>query len=154
MTEEEYRKSVYTRAGEVKTTKDLVKFIEEVTTYKHDYGTIVYGCYAAMKAAFNVVNRSPMGGITGFQAGCLGWEAVKEFLSIKGPAKLVKYDSMLYPQYADHFEKTIDKETWEHLQKEAKRLTAEEAGVAHPNVKAHWQTILDGVVPFGYVVKE
>lgn len=44
-----------------------------ITGYEHDYGTICHAVHAAMMAAFSSVNKSPTGGISGFQASCVGW---------------------------------------------------------------------------------
>lgn len=151
MTEFEYRDQIYKKAADVKTKDDLDAVLTEIRTHAHDYSTIVYGCAAAMKAAFNYINRSDAGGITGFQAGCLGWEIIKEFMFIKGPARLVDYENMLYPQYQRKFSKTITPDTWEHLQKKAKELIGEERNV-HPDVLAHWKSIAAGDIPFGYAL--
>ena len=56
-----------------------------------------------------------------------------------------------YPQYENSFSKTISKYTWEKLQEEAKRKLEEGVGV--DKVQEHWQSIIDGVVPFGYEVE-
>lgn len=153
MTEREYKEHIYAKAKEVKTQKDLGKLIDEIGSYNHDYGTIVYGCMAAMKAAFNVVNNSPNGGITGFQAGCLGWECVREFMMVDGPLRLIDYSNMLYPQYADSFQSTITRECWAKVQEKAgERLKVQPH--ANPTVVAHWQSIVDGKIPFGMTVMD
>ena len=61
---------------------------------------------------------------------------------------MLKMEEMLYPQYEDTFT-TISTETWEWLQKEANAKLAE-GGDVHPSVKAHWESIVGGIVPFGY----
>lgn len=141
-------------AREVKTPEQLAVFVTHLTTdYEHDYGTIVHAIHAAMKAAMRVVDSSPQGGITGFQASCIGWMQVKDLFMVRDgdPLRLVNYSDMLYPQYEDKFAKQISPRTWEMLQKEAKEKLADDAS-AHPNVKAHWETIAAGRVPFGYTV--
>jgi hypothetical protein len=150
MTEHEYRDMVYKKAADVRTKDDLDALLKEITEYGHDYGSIVYGCMAAMKGTFNYVNRADCGGITGFQAGCIGWECVKEFLSIQGAAKLIDYDNLLYPQYAEKFDKTISEDIWKDIQEKAKKnLLGDHAS---PSVKAHWESIVRGQIPFGYRV--
>lgn len=151
MTEAEYKELIYKRVELIENLDQLNGLIKEIMEYDHDYGTIVYGCYAAMKAAFKVVNNSPNGGITGFQASCLGWEATKDFLSIRGPAKILDYDNLLFPQYEDDFKKTISVETWKHLQdKAAKEL---KIGGGSPEVQKHWESIVAGKIPFGFTLK-
>lgn len=154
MTEKDYKEMVYRKAKEVETKEQLVEFIDYVTDFKHDYGTVIYGCCAVMKAAFRVVNSSPKsGGITGFQAGCIGLEMIQEFMMIKPPFKVVDLNNLLFPQYRSKFEKTIDQETWGYLQKQAKEnLESEERGAFA--VRKHWKSIVDGVVPFGFTIKE
>ena len=80
--------------------------------------------------------------------------------------KLLNYDYMLYPQYEDHVEKTIDLETWikmqekasenynEYLSEKARLENGDEyAFPASKKVAAHWRSIIDGNVPFGFKVK-
>jgi hypothetical protein len=155
MTEKQYKEEIYKKASEVKTAEQLTALLKEIDEFNHDYGTIVYACMAAMTGAFNVVNNGKQGGITGFQAGCLGWEAVRKFLTMNdGPVRLQEFNNMLYPQYAENFEKTITPETWEFLQKEADKNLTENTKHTHPNVLNHWKSIKNGQVPFGYQVKE
>lgn len=131
------------------TPDKLGEFIRKLTqNYEHDYGTICHACAAAAIAAAQAVNHSDQGGITGFQAGCIMWSFVRHWMHIDGPMRLVKYEDMLYPQYADKFSE-ISKETWEFLQAEAKKHIAESAEHAHPAVISHWQSIVDGAIPFG-----
>lgn len=151
MTELEYKEMIYKKASEVENKDDLNKLLDEITSHGHDYGSIVYGCMAAMKAAFKVVNNGSQGGITGFQAGCLGWECVHEFMMIKAPCKILDYGNMLYPQYKDKFEKTITQETWNGLQKKAEEKLKEIEHVSS-KVVTHWQSVKNGKVPFGYSV--
>ena len=67
--------------------------------------------------------------------------------------KLLDFDNMLYPQYEDSFEKTISVETWENLQEQAKKNLASK-DFATDGVRNHWQSIVDGKVPFGFIVKK
>lgn len=153
VTELEYKEFIYKRAETVRNQKDLSALIREITSYNHHYGTIIYGCMGAMKAAFNVVNRSPQGGISGWQAGYLGWECVMEFMSIKPPCRLQDFNNLLYPQYADSFEKTISMATWKDLQAKAAKNLENERKYASPNVMAHWKNIVAGEIPFGFQIK-
>lgn len=156
MTEAQYKEMIYAKAKEVKTVEQMNSLIAEVIGYKHDYGTIVYGMCAAMLAASRAVDYSPNGGITGFQGGCVGWQMVSEFLASgdkDAPMKLIDYDKLLYPQYASNFDKVISADTFKWLQeKAAKNLTNKTH--AHPDVVAHWQSIADGKLPFGFTVQE
>jgi len=152
LTEKEYKEQVYELADKVKTSEDLRGLLADISTYNHDYGTIVYGCAAAMRGAFNVINKGASGGITGFQAGCLGWQLVEDYMSIKAPARILDFKNMLYPQYEAEFQKTISKDAWELLQKKDKKQI-EETERVHPDVLAHWNSIVEGNIPFGWTLK-
>jgi hypothetical protein len=129
--------------------------------YEHDYGTICHAIALAAYAAARAVDAGSQGGITGFQAGAVMWEFMRIWNGIEGPARLLQYENMLYPQYEDRYNKTISKSTWEWLQKEAKKKLTDvaEARLAgrsepSPTIIDHWQTILDGKIPFGYTVED
>ena len=68
--------------------------------------------------------------------------------------RLIDYDNFLFPQYRNKYEKTISNYTWEKIQEKAKERLAENDRMVHPNVKAHWENIVAGVVPFGYTVED
>lgn len=134
------------------TLETLPAFLTKLTQdYQHDYGTICKAIAVAAVAAANAVDASPQGGITGFQAGAVMWEFIRGWQGIQGPLRLVRYGEMLYPQCADKFATTIPRSVFAELQRLAgERLAA--GDYAHPDVRAHWQSIVDGVVPFGYML--
>ena len=135
------------------TLKTLPKFLKHLTAdYNHDYGTICHAVAIGAVAAAKAVNRTPEGGITGFQAGAVFWEFYKRWMHEEGPARLVNYGHMLYPQYEDDFARTITPSTWKWLQDEAKKNLGERPGLSKGTVADHWQSIVDGKVPFGYKV--
>lgn len=205
------------------TIETLPNFLKEITeNYQHDYGTICHAMAIAAIASARAINASPQGGITGFQAGAIMWEFIREwnYSGNKTGLKLVDYDNLLYPQYEDEFEKAISSGVWENLQKEAKanireantkyatylvakeeyrkeiasfvekysdyyenrehydklgigtgdQWEAEEKKMASgfefapqepyepinngSNVYQHWQSIVDGVAPFGFKISD
>lgn len=149
ITEEQGAHKPWYDEAQTMTVERLPEFIRKLTQdYEHDYGTICHACAAAAIAAAQAVNHSDQGGITGFQAGCIMWEFIKRWMHIDCPARLQKYDDLLYPQYAEKFV-AISAETWDWLQKQAAEKIAENNALAHPDVLAHWQTIVDGTIPFG-----
>jgi hypothetical protein len=79
---------------------------------------------------------------------------MKEVINTKCGLKLINYDDMLYPQLEHKFEKTITPDVWDALQTEAAARLKEHPDWTHPNVVSHWQSIVDGKVPFGYSVQE
>lgn len=121
--------------------------------YRHDYGTICHALTAGSIATMWAMDKHEQGGITGFQASCIMWEFIRNWMSYESSLKLVKYDDMLYPQYEGKFAKTISKSVFEDLQKKAKK-NLEESEFVHAAVKAHWESIVNGIVPFGYEIKE
>ncbi len=135
------------------TIENLSEYLTQLLDREHNYNTIAEAIVAGLRASLKAMDRHPNAGITGFQHGWIVRHFLHKELSIKGPAQLLKYEDMLYPQHQRYFEKTITREAWEFLQTEAtKRLKEVEGNMAHPNVMAHWQSIVDGKVPFGYVV--
>jgi hypothetical protein len=138
------------------TMKDLPEFLRHLSEdFEHDYGTICHAIAAAGVAAMRALDRTPEGGITGFQAACIMWEIIVGWRTeYRGkPLKLVNYEKMLFPQYEHAFQKRISPDTWEWLRKQAREKLDEEEGAA-PGVLAHWQAIVAGQVPFGYRVSE
>jgi len=132
------------------TPEKLSDFIRKLTEdYEHNYGTICHAASAAAVAAARAIDHSPTGGITGFQAGCIMWGFVQNWMGLKSPLRMINYEDMLYPQHDYKYEKTISKDVWEWLQEEAKKKIEE-----HPNsngrVVEHWKSIVDGKIPFGY----
>ena len=138
------------------TLPDFLRHLAE--DYQHDYGTIVHAMSAGAIAAASALDHSPAGGITGFQAGAVMWGFIANWSGDykDKPLRLVNYEHLLYPQYADHFALTISSETWQWAQEQARRLLAERPNddLVSERVRAHWQTIADGIPPFGLTVQE
>lgn len=161
-TEQGFREQAYEIAKSVNTTDELAEFVKFISNVPLDYGTAVYAQCAAMLAAQHVINQGEQGGITGFQAGFIGWEMVKKFMSVGDCGlSLVDWENMLYPQYEERFEKTMSRKIFEGLQEKAKERLAKSNDdesingySIHPEVRKHMESIVNGVVPFGYVVKE
>lgn len=107
-------------------------------------------------------------GLSGFQVGCIMWGIIDKLMITEHDCgmRLVNYNDMLYPQYDDRFEKTIDPDTWKKLQEKAsekyqeylaekakENMGDERAFPACEEVAAHWKRIVDGNVPFGYKIE-
>lgn len=135
--------------------EDLDGFIKHLTNdYIHDYGTICHAMSIGSIATMWAMNHTDNGGITGFQAGCIMWENIKNWMTEYKdvPLKLVNYNDMLYPQYENKYQKILSDDTFEWLKEQATK-NLNEREVAHPDVIAHWETIAAGNVPFGYVLQ-
>ena len=142
------------QAREIKNQEELVQFIDHILNdYKHDYGTTVRAISAMILATASM--GADLMGITIFQDGIIMWDFILNWMYTdnKTGLKIVDYDNMLYPQYEDRFQKTISKDVWKDLRKEAKHKIKNE-GCACERVVRHWQSIVEGVVPFGYEVKD
>lgn len=141
-------------ADAIKTPEELATFVHHLTDdYIHDYGTICHAISAACRAAYHVVNASPQGGITGFQASCIGWDMVNLFMGkCEGGRRIVKFENLLYPQCHSQFTQ-VSQETADWLIKEAKRRL-EDNKTAPPEVLGHWKAIAEGNLPFGFTIEK
>lgn len=139
------------------TLETLPEFMNHVLNdYEHDYGTICKAIAACGAAAMYAANATEQGGITGFQASCINWEIQKawgSFVTHTG-ARLINFDDMIFPQYENRFEKTMDMETWESIQEYARDRLKAAAEEMTPRVRSHMESIVAGNVPFGYKIKE
>jgi hypothetical protein len=155
ITEESGLHIEWMREAKDMTLDALPEFLRKLTQdYSHDYGTICHAIAAAAVAAAWAVEKSPQGGITGFQAGAVSWEMLKGWGGItlgETGSRIINFDDLLFPQYAEKFT-TIPEETWEKLVAAASvRLKDAEAFVA-PAVLRHWKSVASGNVPFGLKV--
>ncbi len=148
-------KKKWTAKAKICTLETLPDFIREMTeNYEHDYGTSCYIAAIAAIAAARAISHSSQGRIAATQVGIIthlfimGWR----YADNKTGLHLIDYDDLLYPQYEDKHEKTIDKVVWASIRDCAKELM-KDADKGTQDYQ-HWQSILDGVVPFGYKVEE
>lgn len=141
----------------IESFEELVSFLEKI---KDNYGS-GYGeapraiAQAALATAYYLADKEF--GITGFQANFVMWDFLFDwqFPSNECGLKIVNYDDMLLPQNEHRFEKVISKETFAKLQVKAKdNLINRDLDYVHGSVLKHWQSIANGNVPFGYVIKE
>ncbi|MFH1665341.1 MAG: hypothetical protein ABIA77_04245 [Candidatus Omnitrophota bacterium] len=147
---EEWYKEAKSKGMSFETLPEFLKKLCE--NYTHDYGTICHALTAGAIATMWAMNKTDQGGITGFQASCIMWELIKNWMSYEGPMKLLQYDEMLYPQNEEKFKTSISPETWERIKEKAREgLANPQCG--SPKVREHWQSILRGVIPFGYCLK-
>ena len=145
----------FAKAKEVRTPEQLVAFMRQVMDgYIHDYGTVCKAIAACALAASWCANRMEggAGGITGFQSGAVFWEYARRWQGIDGPARLMRYSEMLFPQHEVDFARTITPLTADWLRAEAGKLLAE-GGPSHPEVVAHWKKIAEGNLPWSFEVR-
>jgi len=137
------------------TIGSLPSFIEKLTThYEHDYGTVCRAIACVAIASANATMRTPAcDGITGFQAGCIQWDMIRLwgiFNSVTG-LKIIDHDELLYPHNEAEF-RTISRNVWVKVQKEARDKLKYNPN-ANPSVIKHWNTIVDGKIPFGLTLE-
>ena len=144
----------YKKAAQTKTTGELTDFIDGVCGVGDmDYGAAVHAATAVTVAASWLMSHKI--GFSGFQASIIGLEYLMHWTHRDSIGiRVTDYTNLLYPQYASYFEKTISKDFWDKLQEEAKRRLEENDKYVHPKVVAHWQSIVDGNVPFGFIVED
>lgn len=154
VTEEMHPENAWFEEARKMTIENLPNFIERIIHgYNHDYGTACHAVSACAVATAWATCGDENIGLSGFQAGFVMWDFIRQWMYMYNECgmKLIDYDNFLYPQYAEKMDKTINKSTWEQLQKRAKELIATDND-ACLRVQLHWQSIVDGIVPFGYRV--
>ena len=154
MNEFEIKDKLKTDRMEIKTFDDLVAFLKESREYSFDYGGAPRAiAQAALATAWWFAGDF---GITNFQAGFVMWDFIIDWMYRNNECglRIVDHDDMPYPQYDYKFEKTISPKTWSNIQRQAEKNLRDNAEHTHPAVIAHWKSIVNGVVPFGYSVKE
>jgi hypothetical protein len=158
ITEEMNVHAEWYKEAQDQTLETLPAFLQKLATeFEHDYGTICHALASSAIASAWAMNRTEQGGITGFQAGAVMWEFIKHwgYGGELKPLRLFDYSNMLYPQYEEYFEKNISEDTWKWLQTQAAEQLSDENAMMHTEVRNHLQSIVNGVVPFGYaVIKE
>jgi len=157
ITEEMKLQDEWYKEAKDQTLETLPEFINKlINNYSHDYGTICHAITASAIGTAWAIDKSDEGGITGFQASAIMWEFIKHWMyqDNKLGLRLINYDDILFPQYKDRFKNTISSEHWERIRKEAKNELEKSEGKAHSDVIAHWQSIIDGKLPFDFMLKD
>lgn len=156
MSEIDIREELLKKQKNIDTFEKLTAYLKDIEeNYNCGYGEapIAMGQAAAAVAWY----FSKQFGITGFQAGFVMWEFLRNwtYRNNQTALRVVNYDDMLYPQYDYKFEKTITPETWESIQEAAKKNLETDHGYSvHPKVREHWESIVAGNIPFGYTIRE
>jgi hypothetical protein len=153
-------------ARAIKTVEEFVAFHDKLMNgFAHDYGTEIHALAALALAGACLGNHDPInGGISGAQAMGVMWQWLEGWgTGPRNMGRILDYEDMLYPQYGRKF-KQLSATAWKFLQERAAAELAEDAKVvegpemgkdgarikASPRSRNHWQSIVDGVVPFGW----
>ena len=139
---------------DIKSFDDLVAFLQRIKNNCNiDYGAAPRSiAQAALATAWYLADDF---GITGFQASYVMWDFIKDwrYRNNECGMKIVNYDEMLYPQNYYNFEKAISKNAFIALQKKALKKLKEEDYALSSEIE-HWKSIVDGNVPFGYILTD
>jgi hypothetical protein len=156
ITEDIHLEKEWFKKAEGMSLEELPYFLTELMEHQHDYGGICHAIAAGALSTMYAMDKHKNGGITGFQASCALWDVIREcsYSGNKTGLRLVDYDNMLYPQYEYKFQKTINESTWSNLIEQAKDNLSKSDGWANTHVIEHWKSIVDGKVPFGYIISE
>lgn len=126
------------------TEEELLGYIRQLLSRKHDYGTRVYAVSLATVATFHYMAREL--GISLFQASCADLDVLRRCRNLKFGFRILDYSELLFPQYLnrENFPTIEDllfaNRKW--LQREAKRLLEKEsANEVDPKVREHWQKL-------------
>lgn len=156
ITEDMHLEKEWYEEADRQTRKSLPDFISKMMDgYRHDYGTACHAIAACTLATLNAMSDEI--GITGFQYSLIKLLVLRyAFYPCNETAlKVVNYDDMLYPQSQHKFEKVISKETFDSLQKQArKKLQEHNPHAVAREVWDHWVNIVCGIPPFGYTVQD
>ena len=153
MSKIEDRDNMYKLAKQ-QTPETIGMFINDVMSMDDiDYGNVIDCIAACAIAGAAAADNHKNGGITGFQAGYVMWQFIRNYMyeHNKCGLRMIDWDNMLYHQDESSFDKVIPQNVFERLQNQAK----EEIQIKwlSEKQKQHLQNIIDGIPPFGYSIK-
>jgi len=133
----------------IESLDDLKKFITEMEQNGQSYDTAPYAVALASYATF--LYMAGRLGISGFQASWADMQFLKRTRNMKDGFRILDYSELLYPQYEDKFNLTMDKligENIEHLKSKAIELLEKNKNddgtySAHEEVVTHWKRIAE-----------
>lgn len=149
----EFKVNLKSKREEIKTFDDLVNFLKETQKYESNYENArIAVSQAILATAWYFCEFYSM---TNCGASFLMWEFIMDWMypTNKCGLAIIDYDKMLYPQYEHIFKNTILPETWQSIQEEAKE-SLKNNRCTSLEVMVHWKSITNGIIPFGYSVKE
>ncbi len=148
------KKELQEKRKQIENFESLIEFLKDVKeNYNTGYGEAPRAMAQACLAVGDFLARDF--GITGFQASFVMWDFILDwqYSNNKCGLRMVNFDDMLYPQYDHKFAKTISVEQFEKIKEQAKE-NLEKNEYAHPDVIKHWQSIVNGKVPFGFTISK
>lgn len=142
----------YRKAKEM-TVDRMPEFLKEIDEFPHTYNTIVDGIVAVALAGVYAIEHGKHGGISGFQASIIDLSFVDKWGVREAPFKIMSYNDWLYP-HMDYKTTSIDKRSFEELQKVAKKRLEETNYSVDESVLARWRLIARGELPDGFHLRE
>lgn len=132
------------------TPENVGEFIQKLANeYVHDYGTIVYAMVAGALAGACAIDNSEQGGITRHQVACMLVEFIKEWDPEFEIFRIINYDRLRFPQGEECLEEQINRELREWIQEQIEEeKNTDSYGIVR------WQSIVDGKLPFGFIIRK
>lgn len=153
------KKELECKRKEIESSEQLYGYISDVTdNYNYGYEISAEAAAQALVATADYIFKKM--GMTGFQASWIALNFYAEIMhpNLKTMLRVINFDDMIYPQCGRRFDKVISSDTWKQIQNYAKseldKLVECKDEYIHPAVKAHWESIVEGNVPFGYTVED
>jgi hypothetical protein len=150
----------FDRAQHMRSAVELADFVSDLAERPdHSMESIVHAAAAVAVAASAVVLRSPsaekLGAYHSVMAhNLMAWRYIEEFGGFDdGPKRMLQYQQLLYPRFADKFGKKIDRATMDWLIAKAKEIL-ESGRTLHSSVRFHLEGISCGIPPFGFEIEE
>ncbi len=134
------------------TMETLPAWLETLKKFPHEYGTAPRALAAAAVGVATALNRTDQFHITGFQGSFVKWDFLKGWEGFDGNLRLQKGDDLMYPQYARKFN-SIPESFFNDVVAKAKKKLENTSNVS-PEVKAHWEKLAKGEVPFGLAIEK
>jgi len=136
------------KANAVQNLEDFSVFFKELTEQSQSYDSAVWASSLLSLAAFKAFNRSPQGGISGFQLGFVAGGYLRELMHIDGPVSLLKVEDLLFPHKADKYIARLDKESHTWLREQAKKNLVNPAfSDMHEDCREHYEKLIEGWLP-------
>lgn len=152
--------SWFDRAQRMRSAVELADFVSDLADRPdHSMESIVHAAAAAAVAASAVVLTSAsaekLGAYQSVTAhNLMAWRYIEEFGGFdEGPKRMLQYQQMLYPRFADKFGKKIDRATMDWLVVKAKEIL-ESGRSLHSSVRFHLEGLACGIPPFEFEIEE
>lgn len=148
------KQELYDKIKQVDSIDKFNSFYKEITNQPINEGNIVEMASAFILAAANTLVQKYPKMFTKDRSGEIMWNFIRSWLPefSFSPLRMLIYEDLLYPQFARNF-KTISQDIFEWIQNTAKNHL-ERHKDASPDLKVHWQSIIDGQIPYGLILEE